>query len=185
MGALATGGGTTFVMTAGHCGVGTWSSTHFTTGQDHSIGTSSANHRVYGAAGDLQTIPVSAGSFWNIAGWVPESVIWGYATDWTHQGKAWSYVGENTCWTGHTSTGCAIVTDLAWGTYYADGTWVGGLTRALYTTGCVTGGTSGGSVQDGHTILGIVSGNAGCVRMTYNEVLRAQQLWNVSVATTS
>jgi hypothetical protein len=184
-GARADRGASHFVVTAGHCNAtlgGTWFARHFTTGTDYAIGV--RYDQRFNFEGDISLITLSASSFWLSGSQVPESVIWNYNNDWQHNGKAWSYLNEQVCWTGATSTGCGNVDALATSTNYS-GVYVGALTHVASSFGCAAPGTSGGSVEDGHYILGVVSGrNDDCSGMWYNEVLRAEQLWGVSIATT-
>ncbi len=163
MGALTTRGGSYYIMTAGHCvrTGGTW--TAFTSaGTPEDIG-SAGGWLFDGTYGDIGAINVSSSSYWIYAGWVPETAAWNVDLDHGTTGSAYSYVGEFTCHFGQSTlnplSGAACGTTTAVSTYgnYAPSSYVGPLSE---NTACVLPGDSGGTVEDGNTVVGIVSGGS-------------------------
>jgi Trypsin len=171
-----------YVLTAGHCGGGTWR-TRFSNGTEHVIGPWHNGH--FGTNGDAQIIRVN-----NPSGWSPRPWVLVEASDDTTRDESYvisavrgSTVGQRICKTGYAgSTDCGTVTRLGVTVNYS-GTIVHGLGEANF---CVIPGDSGGPVYASHNAYGLVSGRvvgASPCRSFYQGAAGAQNLMNVNIAT--
>lgn len=157
--ARRTSDNTRWVMTAGHCGAGTWTA-YDRTGAAHGLGDSTSG--VYVPAGDYRAIRVTAA---NTTYWQPtrKFAAWNLNDDYNLTGTGFSSVGTSVCMAGATSTAidCGVVLELN-----ASAGGVNGLAKASI---CVLDGDSGGPMFWAPTVFGLVSiGTVGCTPTSNN-----------------
>jgi streptogrisin C len=174
-----------YLLTAGHCGGGTWS-THFFDGSSHVIGNTWRTPRD-DAEGDYQTITINkpGADGWAIRAWVYVNASLGhpgvpgttYDPDYYIANDGGSKVTDRVCHTGGQGlTDCGTVTRL-------NVTTPAGLRHTAETNYCAVSGDSGGPVYVGHVARGIhIGGVEGCGVHWFQGVQSAENGLNVNVA---
>lgn len=174
-----------YLLTAGHCGSGTWS-THFYDGSSHVIGNTWGRPRD-DAEGDYQIITINkpGADGWAIRAWVYVNSSLGhpgvpgttYDPDYHISNDSGSRVTDRVCKTGGQGlTDCGTVTRLNVTTPW-------GLRHTAETNYCAVGGDSGGPVYVGHVARGIhIGGVEGCGVHYFQGVQSAENGLNVNVA---
>jgi hypothetical protein len=173
-----------YLLTAGHCGGGTWSA-HFFDGSSHVIGNWWNGQD--NSEGDYQIISINkpGADGWNIRAWVYVNASLGHPgvagtvldPDYYISSDGTSSLGDRVCHTGGQGlTDCGLVTQL-------NATTPWGLQHTAKTNYCAVGGDSGGPVYVAHQARGIhIGGVEGCGDHWFQGVQAAENALRVNVA---
>lgn len=159
-GFYAWAGSQRYLVTAGHCLANTslqWQAWDpyvnpwiFNTG--------AWSNRYYNINGDGAVIQLT-GSHWDPQPWTPRVAAWTVSEDWIINWRDYAVQGWFNCRFGRSSqVSCGTVTSTGATITYSDGTTVGNMATS---TGCATGGDSGGSVVVDHGAVGVTSASTG------------------------
>jgi hypothetical protein len=190
----AEGGGNKYILTAGHCTAGgytTWEATDssiFLPPKEKLVG---PVEQMSFPINDWSKIRVNGyGEYWNEPSWPTLVSVWSpLFPEEAHaiEAEGRSYAGQYVCHSGRTSgSSCGTVTKLNVTVEYSKTEIVFGLTE--FGPACINGGDSGGPVFVKHIALGLVSGLANteapyCQQpIIYAEITKAADDLGVKVA---
>jgi streptogrisin C len=172
-----------YMLTAGHCHTAsaTWSA-ETASGASHTIG--SMDRSVWSINGDYARIDAE-GSWWQMAGWTPESIFWNINNDYPTYGAGWAPQGYYGCRSGgaESTAQCGTV-QLTGQTITYGGVTVAG---EFSVDTCANPGDSGGPFMMDYYAVGITSAttnycSAGGASTTYfAEVMNAVVPANMDV----